>query len=1200
MLNRLKSLELNGYKTFAMKTLFEFAGNITVIVGPNGSGKSNIADAIRWVLGEQSYALLRGRKTEDMIFSGSESRARSGMASVTLTFDNSDGWLPIDFSEVAITRRAYRDGQNEYLINNQQIRLRDVMELLSNSGLAERTYTVIGQGLVDATLTLKSDERRRLFEEAAGIGLYRFRKEQALKRLDNTKRNLERVHDILSELSPRLRSLQRQAKRASDYEQVRADLREILREWYGYHWHQSQKEIREARNISQIQDKTLQEAKEKHAEVERSINNLREKITGLRGQLNSWHRQLAEIHAQREETSRDLAVNNERRRALQAEQNRLELEITRIEEELKSNQSRLDAAVSDNEQRKKEVLEADQELSLCQAALDEVKRKRETLGNSIQSIQKVMVELQTKKIEISAQKSAITARIKKYKEESQDLQRQLTDELLNVNELEQKFSEVEEHSKQAKKQIKIEEDSLQAYRVKIEGLTIAKESVQSEIVKISTDIARDRAELGILNEAEVNLAGFASGAKILLDAIRDGRLDGANKVLGSQIRVLPEYEVAIAAALGDYVDAILINQERNVEDALQMLEGKKAKAALLSLTNASSQTVLPFPNISGCIGIASELVQVPENLKSATELLLGQVIVVDNRQTARKLIKEYDTPIRVVTLRGEIFHASGTILVDSEDRSATLRRPRKQQELEDRINESEKTLVHLQDQLHEKEDQEKTFREEVTSYEGALETAIIAYEESQSQVSEVSSLLAKGRNQYEWVGEQKDSLDQEITESQVLIQNADAEIEKIQSEILQKEEKLREDSDKLNQLVIDEQFDQVSMWETQLAVAKRALEHAEQIKAERKNDVEKIQMHLKEEQSQLETVCLQLSDLDEKVDEMRDSEGGIGGQILEFQKLIEPAEAELTVLEQEQISIMNKERVTRQALNVAERHSTQAQIALARNQEALDSLRRRIEDDFGLVEFIYHDAVSGPTPLPFGDMVELLPVINELTPDLEDTLKRQRIQLRQIGSVNPEAQQEYVEVKERHEFLSTQLEDLQAAEEDICEVIAELDALMDREFRKTFEVVAARFKENFTRLFDGGSAKLILTDLDNINDTGIDIETRLPGKRSQRLALLSGGERSLTAAALVFSLIEASPTPFCVMDEVDAMLDEVNVSRFRELLCKLSKKTQFVVITHNRHTVQAADVIYGITMRRDTSSQSISLRLEEVDEKYSS
>jgi chromosome segregation protein len=310
---RLKSLELNGYKTFATKTLFEFSGDITAVVGPNGSGKSNIADALRWVLGEQSYSLLRARKTDDMIFSGSETRSRAGMASATVTFDNSDGWLPIDFSEVSVTRRAYRDGQNEYLINNQRVRLREVTELLSKSGLSERTYTVIGQGLVDTALSLKPEERRRLFEEAAGIGLYRTRKEQALRRLDTTKRNLERVQDILAELEPRLKSLERQAKRAREHVQIRQDLEVILKEWYGYHWHHRQKELLETRSFARKQEAALETSRQTQSELNQSLNEVRSKVNGLRSRLNSWHRQLAQIHLNREETSKDLAVSAERR-----------------------------------------------------------------------------------------------------------------------------------------------------------------------------------------------------------------------------------------------------------------------------------------------------------------------------------------------------------------------------------------------------------------------------------------------------------------------------------------------------------------------------------------------------------------------------------------------------------------------------------------------------------------------------------------------------------------------------------------------------------------------------------------------------------------------------------------------------------------------------------------------------------------------
>ena len=337
-----------------------------------------------------------------------------------------------------------------------------------------------------------------------------------------------------------------------------------------------------------------------------------------------------------------------------------------------------------------------------------------------------------------------------------------------------------------------------------------------------------------------------------------------------------------------------------------------------------------------------------------------------------------------------------------------------------------------------------------------------------------------------------------------------------------------------------------------------------------------------------------LQALDKERSERRQAELAVGDEIEALRVAIEPAEAELEKLEQEQTELQKAETIARQNLSKAEHNHAQARITLARRQEGLVALRNRIEDDFGLVAFEYSEDVSGPTPLPLQGMVEQLPLVNQLSPEIEETIKRQRAQLRRMGSINPEAQSEYEEVKQRFAFMTEQIADLEKADADVRQVIAELDALMEREFQKTFDAVAQEFKEIFTRLFGGGSARLVLTDPDDLTDTGIDIEARLPGRRSQGLSLLSGGERSLTAVALVFSLLKVSPTPFCVLDEVDAMLDEANVGRFRDLLRELSENTQFVVVTHNRNTVQVADVIYGVTMGRDSSSQVLSLKLDEV------
>ncbi len=420
------------------------------------------------------------------------------------------------------------------------------------------------------------------------------------------------------------------------------------------------------------------------------------------------------------------------------------------------------------------------------------------------------------------------------------------------------------------------------------------------------------------------------------------------------------------------------------------------------------------------------------------------------------------------------------------------------------------------------------------------------------------------------------------------------ELKYLEAQIERAREQMRSQAAALASLTLDESQTQLGYWNTRVAVAERALSDGKNRMHERQAALENAVEAVRQRQERLEALIQARGDLEQAKVVQRQDEGKIHAEIDALRVLIDPAEAELEALEQEQIGRQKAEAHARADLSKAEHHHAQARIALARRQEALDTLRRRIEDDFGLVAFEYSDEVSGPTPLPLQGMVEQLPMISQISPEVEESIKRQRAQLRRMGPVNPEAQNEYQEVKERFQFLTDQVRDLEKAAADIHQVIAELDELMQREFRKTFDAVAAEFHEIFTRLFDGGTARLVLTDPDDLTNTGIDIEARLPGRRTHGLSLLSGGERSLTATALVFALFRVSPTPFCVLDEVDAMLDEANVGRFRDLLRELSENTQFVVVTHNRNTVQVAEVIYGVTMGRDSSSQVLSLKLDEV------
>jgi len=407
---RLKSIELQGYKTFAGKTHFKMAEQVTCIVGPNGSGKSNIADAIRWVLGEQSYSLLRGKKTVDMIFDGSNQRSRAGMASVEIIFDNANGWLPVDFTEVSIGRRAYRDGTNEYRLNGQKVRLKDIAELLGNSGLSERTYTVIGQGLVDSALSLRADERRRLFEEAAGIGLYRSRRDEAQRRLATTLRNLERVEDILAELKPRLRSLERQSRRASQHEQVRVDLRMLLLDWYGYHWQSSQRKLNNARGTAKSQESNWDRARQEQLVLDEKLREYREHIQGVRARLGSWHRELSQLHAQRETMTRELAVSDERRRSLLTQHQNASDEQARLIEQINAFSERLVDTDADMQRLRAELEEAQQQFRSAQEILAQRQTEREQMQVALQQAQKKLGSLTQQQNRLQARLAERSAR----------------------------------------------------------------------------------------------------------------------------------------------------------------------------------------------------------------------------------------------------------------------------------------------------------------------------------------------------------------------------------------------------------------------------------------------------------------------------------------------------------------------------------------------------------------------------------------------------------------------------------------------------------------------------------------------------------------------------------------------------------------------------------------------------------------------
>ncbi len=1195
MRSRLKSLELHGYKTFASRAVFEFPGEVTAIVGPNGSGKSNIADAIRWVLGEQTFSLLRAKKTEDMIFSGSEQRPRASMASATVLFDNEEGWLPIDFSEVTITRRAYRDGDNEYLLNNQRVRLKEINELLSQSGLSERTYTVIGQGLVDAALSLKPEERRKFFEEAAGIGLYRGRREEALNRLESTRRNLERVHDILGELGPRLQGLERQAKRAQEYERIKADLRLLLRDWYGFHWHQSQNELVHAREAARIQDQQLTAAREKQTAIDGQVDSIRGRVQEIRAKLSLLHEQSAGLHTKWEETNKNLAVLDEREKAFQKQMENLIEEKTRSDGEISTSKLQVDALQSELERLNVELQEFKDQADAVNkdlASRQSVRAKKEL---EIENRREQLTSAETRLIKMKAHIDELSQRLKTHQDNLDNfrVEKEKIEQILNSTLMEFQSAEglVAKNEKELQEKLtlksKLEDKSIK--------LNDELHNTQQKIAKSQGELARMIAQKDILDQSEKNLLGLMDGSKSVLKAAEAGEISGTYTQLSKEIQVKKEFEIAIGSVMGEIIEAILLGKNTDPDRVLTFLSGgDRGRAILIRMGYKTHFDEIKIPKDGGIICKAIDTIKVDAELEETLRLLFQGVFIVNDIEVGKRLQSKIPLNCRLVTLNGEIFAGNGSIIVGRENRAALLSRPRQKHEIAIEIQSKEKVHLQLESDLANKQNEIDSNTQAISDLTNEIKILQNEVNDSRTSYQRLNLELEQTRQKYDWCEQQISFLVNQIKDVSAIRDQSSNDIAPSEEEIKALRKSVNDLGGGLRGFSLEELQASSSHWAMQVAVSERGIEEIQNRLDERRELNSAAQKRFDETQKRIDEMNSMMLHTGEEKRNLIESENSLSGEVKSIQEKIQPLESELSEKETEFNSLQETQISLRQTLSVVERHAAQAQMDLNRQKDNLDSLRRKIEEDFGLVAFEYNQELAGPTPLPLEGMVEQLPVILELPKEYEENINRQRAQLRRMGPVNLEAQKEYQEVFERFTFLNGQVDDLKKADADLRQVIAELDELMKVEFRKTFDLVAVEFKQMFTRLFGGGSAKLELVDEDNPSDSGVDIEARLPGRREQGLALLSGGERSLTAVALVFALLKIAPTPFCILDEVDAMLDEANVGRFTELLQELSQKTQFILITHNRNTVQVAGVIYGVTMGKDSASQVISLKMDEI------
>lgn len=1219
----LKQLVLQGYKTFATRTEFLFDAGVTAVVGPNGSGKSNVADALRWVLGEQSFSALRGKRTEDMIFSGSEQRARMGMAQVTLTLDNSTGWLPIDFSEIEITRRAYRSGDNEYYLNGNRVRLRDITELLGSSGLSERTYSVIGQGLVDQALSQRAEERRKLFEEAAGITVHQARREQAAQKLAEATTNLTRARDIISELTPRLRYLKGQARRAQEYQQLKRDLEAHLHTWYGYRWRQALLAVASAKARAA-------DAASAAEEQAAALNTLLEQVSArraeraeLREQVSEWHRLSSGLHRQAETVGRELAVRSEQLRLWREQHEELQRELIHLRaafedgtQRLQAAEAALAAARAGHEAHAARVAEA-------QRLLEAREQARRSQATRLAQAQDAALALKTQLAERRSRLGQLAERRSELARADAEQAQGAAAAAAQIADLEAQLKTLAARGAELAAALAEAERDRQAQAQALAAAQAEERAAAAQVAEAQRGLSRLQDQQDMLLRLRDEGAGLSAGARAVLaagrpaaapraDAPTAGKprpaapigadLQGILGALGELIEVPPELERAMEAALGGRVQDIVVRRWEDAEAAVDFLKRSQAgRATFLPLDSLRPGRPADVPRMAGVIGLASELVTFDPAIRPAVELALNHTVVVQDLPTARRLLGRAGGAT-LVTLEGEIVRPGGSVTGGAENRgrdSGLLARARALRELPAQIQAAAAQVTAHEARLAQARGAQKAAsaaldalrlrREELTAGQARL-----AAEQNRVQLA-----IERSRQTQAWHEERRRGLAKELAGIDSREAELNAAIAGLAAQVASQDAQVDALRRELNALAADDLVAELARLRAEAAVSAGQLQGQAARVKELTDAQAQRQREIAAKEARAAALAGQQAEAGQAIERQSAAAADLAAQINTFAAQIDPAEARLAALETEQRQSEAQERLLREQLRHAQMRQSQADLAAQRAQDELTHLRGEIEKDLGLVELTSaldeteaeDELVDSQPPLPLNGMVTRLPVVAELPEGLDADVRNLRAQIARLGPVNVDALAEYNEVEARHNFLTTQAADLDQAVASLQEVIAELDRVMEREFLTTFKAVAARFKEEFVALFGGGSAKLVLTDPDSPSTTGVEIIARPPGKREQGLALLSGGERALTAAALIFSILKTRPTPFCVLDEVDAALDEANVSRFRDALKALSQQTQFILITHNRGTIEAADTIYGISMGADHTSQTISLKL---------
>lgn len=1180
----LKSLELHGFKTFPDRIKLSFDKGITSIVGPNGSGKSNISDAIRWVLGEQSAKTLRCSKMEDVVFNGTDKRKKTGYAEVTLSIDNKDRILPFDGDEVAVTRRYYRSGESEYMINKATVRLRDIHELFMDTGLGRDGYSMIGQGKIDSIVASKSEERREIFEEASGISRYRYRKTEAERKLKSTEENLVRLRDIVGELEDRVGPLKKQSEKAQKFLVLSEEKKGLEIALWLNTLDNSANIIKEQDDKIDIQRAQYENAEQELANISSETESIylkngeiTSKIDTIRRNISQFESEVSNNNALISVANNDIEHNKETITRLETEIEQLDNSFTEIESQIKEKKENVEKLKLNIEEKQKEYNEVSENLNTIS-----VDASRS--GDEIQELNSKLAELSQKSANAKVVLLTSDSSINELNERIESLNSSLSEKESNLETTSRMLEDYKAQGKDSAEKVEKLSNSIKGLELKINNLKTRNENSKGEIDRLTLDSNEKLRRANILEDLEKNLEGFAHSVKTVMNLSRHGKIGGIHGPVSRLIKVPTDYAVAIETALGGAMQNIVTGNEEDAKRAIRTLkENKGGRATFLPIATIKPR-YLNENGIDSCfgfVGVASDLCDCKDEYKGILQNLLGKIVIAEDLNSAVSIAKKYSYRFKVVTLDGQVVNAGGSLTGGSlNKRTGLLSRASE-------IEKYRKEAKTLADKANELKEQYSNSQQEFAKYEADILGTRGDLSTEQQELIRLRTEYKACQNEYDSLVSSIDFTKNEIVECENKISNlqkdketADKEFSAFEEEIANIEKTtsnltgnrlaLTEKREQLSEKLQNIRLEIVTFEKDKEALISeiRTSEYNSQHQTERKENL----------RNQIVSVNSNIDIINKKIESYTNISNNYQDKIAEFNNAIEKLNGDKEKFEKKSVELRQKEKDLNSTREVSGRELARLEERKINLQKQYDDIIAKLWDEYELTK----------------RQAEEISIEIENVSTARKRLNEIKSSIRGLGSVNVSAIEEYKEVSERYEFLGAQVSDVEKSKNEIERLINDLTKQMKDAFIENFHEINKHFGETFKELFGGGTASLELANPDDILNSGIDIIAHPPGKIVVHLEALSGGEKALVAIALYFSIMKVRPAPFCVMDEIEAALDDVNVDRFAQYMRRMTDRTQFITITHRRGTMEESDVLYGVTMQDEGISKLLELRASEV------